>query len=341
MKQYKIGFVLGKFCPLHQGHMLLIQQAMDACDIVYIVVDNIMDDVIPVARRMQWVRQQYPSVVVLTQEHPLPQDPSETPFFWDIWRETLLQLLPQPVDAVFASEQYGARLAKELSAEFVMVDLDRKVVPVSATRIREDLLGQWQYLSPVVQRDWRKVICIFGPESTGKSTLTRQLAEYYHVPYVEEFAKQVIEAKHGDICYEDMETIVKGHHEAIEEALQQVTPLLFVDTDAIISKLWSNELFGKESPIVEEYIAKQHFDYYLLLDIDLPWVDDIHRYRPKERDAFFSNCEKQLIIRKIKYTVIRGTDNHRFVSARNCIDALITLMTSQINDRFRVTSCSL
>ena len=322
MKQYRIGFVLGKFCPLHKGHMLLIQQAMDACDRVYIVVDNIMDDVIPVERRMQWVKLQYPSAVVLTQEHPLPQDPSETPYFWDIWRETLLQLLPQPIDVVFASEQYGARLAKELSAEFVMVDLDRKVVPVSATRIREDLLGQWEYLSPVVQRDLRKVICVYGPESTGKSTLTRQLAEHYHVPYVEEFAKQVIDAKHGDICYEDMETIVKGHHEAIEEALQQVTPLLFVDTDAITSKLWSNELFGKESPTIEKYIAKQHFDYYLLLDVDLPWVNDIHRYRPNERDSFFHKCEEQLVKRKKDYTIIHGKNSQRLENAISCIEKL-------------------
>jgi len=325
MKQYNTGFVLGKFCPLHKGHMLLIEQALDACEIVYIVVDNIMDEVIPVARRIQWVRQQFPSAVVLTQEHPLPQSPSETPMFWDIWHKTLLRLLPQPVDVVFASEHYGARLAKELTAEFVMVDLDRKAVPVSATRIRENLLNEWCYLSPVVQSDLRKVICIYGPESTGKTTLTRQLADYYHVPYVEEFAKQVIDAKNGDICLEDMTTIVKGHHKAIEDALKQNTALLFVDTDAIISKLWSNELFGKEPSIIEEYIGRQHFDYYLLLDVDLPWVNDTHRYRPKERDLFFCKCERQLILRGKKYSVIRGADNQRFINAKKCIDSLMQL----------------
>lgn len=322
MKQYRTGFVLGKFCPLHRGHMLLIQHALDACETVYIVVDNIMDEVIPVQRHMQWVRQQYPSAVVLTQEHPLPQDPSETPRFWDIWRETLLSILPQPVDAVFASEPYGARLAKELSAEFVMVDQDRRAVPISATRIREAPLGQWQYLAPVVQHDIRKVICIYGPESTGKSTLTRQLAEYYKMPYVEEFAKQIIDSKNGDICYEDMETIVKGHHKAIEDALQQTTPFLFVDTDAIISKLWSNELFGKESPIIEAYIRKQHFDHYLLLDVDLPWVNDTHRYRPNEREDFFRKCEQQLITRKKDYTIIRGHHAQRLDNAIKCLEKI-------------------
>ena len=227
------------------------------------------------------------------------------------------------IDAVFASEQYGKRLAKELSAECVMVDPDRQAVPVSATRIREDLLGQWHYLAPVVQRDLRRVICVYGPESTGKSTLTRQLAEYYHVPYVEEYAKHIIDSKHGDICFEDMETIVKGHHEAIEEALQQNTPLLFVDTDAIISKLWSNELFGKESPLIEEFIDRQKFDHYLLLDVDLPWVNDIHRYRPNEREAFFRMCEEQLVERKKSYTIIRGVNGQRFENAKKTIEKLI------------------
>ena len=324
MKHYRTGFVLGKFCPLHRGHMLLIQRAIDECDTVYIVVDNIMDEVIPVSRRMQWVRQQYPTAVVLTQEHPLPQDPSETPHFWDIWRDTLLHLLPQPIDAVFASEQYGERLAKELSADIVMVDPERQAIPISATRIREDVLGQWTYLAPAVQRDLRKVICVYGPESTGKSTLTRQLADYYKMPYVEEYAKHIIDSKHGDICFEDMETIVKGHHQAIEDALRQNTPLLFVDTDAIISKLWSNELFGKESPLIEEYIARQRFDYYLLLDVDLPWVNDIHRYRPNERELFFRMCEEQLVKRKKNYAVIRGHNGQRFENAKQSIEKFLS-----------------
>ena len=324
MKHYKCSLVLGKFCPLHKGHMLLIQRALEASDMVEVVVDNIMDEVIPVRRRMQWVKQQFPTALVITQEHPLPQDPSETPFFWDIWRDTLLRILPHPVDAVFASERYGERLAKELSAEFVMVDLDRKSVPISATSIREDMIGQWQYLSPVVQQDMRKVICVYGPESTGKSTLTLQLAQHYHMPYVEEFAKKVIDEKNGDICYEDMETIVVGHHEAIVEALRQNTPLLFVDTDAITSKLWSNELFGKESPIIEEYIAKQRFDIYLLLDIDLPWVNDIHRYRPNERDVFFHQCEEQLAVHGRNFAVIRGKGKERLNNAIEYVDRLIS-----------------
>ena len=103
MRKYKTGFVLGKFCPLHKGHMLLIDTALSNVEQLYIVVDNIMDDVIAVSKRIQWVKKEYPTAIVLTQSHPLPQDPSETHEFWNIWRETLCALLTEKIDAVFAS----------------------------------------------------------------------------------------------------------------------------------------------------------------------------------------------------------------------------------------------
>lgn len=324
MKQFETGFVLGKFCPLHKGHMLLIDRAKESCQRLYIVVDNIMDDVISLNKRISWVKEEYPDAFVVTQPHPLPQDPSETPEFWNIWRETLLNILPEKINAVFASETYGERLAAELGATFIMVDNQRTIVPISASRIREDILCQWEFLAPSAQRSLQKTICIFGPESTGKSTLTHQLAEYFCAPYVDEYAVEVIREKEGNISFEDMETIVTGHHNKVIEALQKPSPLLFIDTDAIASKIWSNELFGKESPVIEEFISKQHFDYYLLLDVDLPWVDDLHRYRPNERQDFFNRCKQELDKRGKSYSIIRGSEDLRFENAKRCVQTQIT-----------------
>ncbi|MCR4603996.1 MAG: AAA family ATPase [Prevotella sp.] len=311
MKRYRTGFVLGKFCPLHKGHLLLIDTALKHVEQLYVVVDNIMDGVIAVSKRMQWVKKEYPQAIVLTQPHPLPQDPSETPAFWNIWGETLLALLPEPIDIVFASEAYGERLAKELNAEFFMVDAERRQVPVSATTIRTDIVRNWDYLSNAAKTDLMTTICVFGPESTGKSTLTRQLASFFGVPYVDEYAETVIRSKKGHLSFEDMELIVRGHHEHIQQAMHLLPPILFIDTDAIASKIWSHELFGKESPVIEDYIAQQHFTHYLLLDVDIPWEDDMHRYRPDNRGDFFLRCKQELAGRGRKYSVVTGTGEAR------------------------------
>lgn len=324
MKKYKTGFVLGKFCPLHKGHMLLIETALSNVEQLYIVVDNIMDDVIAVSKRIRWVKREYPEAIVLTQPHPLPQDPSETPEFWNIWRETLCALLPEKIDAVFASETYGNRLAKELNAEFIMVDCERQRVPISATSIRSDIVKNWQYLSDSAKVDLMTTICVFGPESTGKSTLTKQLAEYFKAPYVDEYAETVIRSKNGDITFGDMELIVRGHHENIQCVKSMLPPILFIDTDAIASKIWSNELFGKESLIIEEYIAKQDFTHYLLLDVDLPWQDDVHRYRPDNRKDFFTRCKRELDYRGKSYSVISGFGEERTQNAVTIVRRLLT-----------------
>ena len=335
MKNLKTGFVLGKFCPLHKGHQYLIDTARKWVERLYIVVDNIMDDVIPVSQRMKWVRQEYPDAVVLTQHAPLPQSPVETPLFWDIWRETLLSLLPEKIDVVFASETYGERLARELQADFVMVDSERLHIPISATSIRHSLITNWNFLADAAKADMMTTVCVFGPESTGKSTLTKRLAEHYGVPYVPEYAETVIRARrstasdasqrgNGDLSFDDMELIVQGHHELIQDTIvSKRPPLLFVDTDAITSKIWSNELFGKESPIIEDFIRRQHFSHYLLLDVDLPWKDDVHRYRPNKRKEFFDKCLHELMLRGLPFHVIRGFGEKRILNAISVVDEII------------------
>lgn len=324
MKKYKTGLVLGKFCPLHKGHMLLISTALSDVERLYIVVDNIMDDVIAVDKRIQWVKNEYPEAIVLTQPHSLPQDPSETPEFWNIWRETLFALLPEKIEAIFASENYGKRLANELNAEFIMVDCQRQQIPISATSIRNDIIRHWEYLSASAKADLVTTICVFGPESTGKSTLTKQLAAYFGVPYVDEYAETIIRSKNGDITVEDMVFIVRGHHEKIRQAMALLPPILFVDTDAIASKIWSNELFGKESPIIEEYIKRQDFTHYLLLDVDLPWQEDVHRYRPDNRKDFYARCKRELDSRDKSYSVISGHGQERTQNAIQIVKQLLS-----------------
>lgn len=309
------ALVLGKFLPLHKGHEYLIDYAIKNSDKLYIIVDNIYDEIIPLDTRMNWIKELYPNAIVLTQERSLPQNPNETNDFWEQWEYELKKILPENIDIVFASETYGEKLAQVLNAKFKMVDFERKKVNISATKIRNNVFENWEFISNVAKSYFVKKVCIFGPESTGKSTLTKKLAEYFNTTYVEEYARNVIEKKNGNIDYCDMLKIVNGHNNAIKNKLSNANKLLFVDTDAITSKIWSLKLFNKYPKEIEDIINKTNYDLYLLLDVDVPWIKDVVRYFPDNRKDFFDICKSELENYNKKYIIINGNFEERFQKA--------------------------
>jgi HTH-type transcriptional repressor of NAD biosynthesis genes len=183
-----VGMVLGKFYPPHRGHVYLCEFALpmwSACTSWW-ARSRARPSRAPCAT--PWCRSWSPGATVhhLTDENP--QDPSEHPDFWRIWRESLLRILPEPVDFVFASEPYGERLASELGARFVSVDPARAILPIRATAIRQDPLAAWEDLPRAVRPYFVKRVCLMGPESTGKTTLAASLARDLQTVWVPEYA---------------------------------------------------------------------------------------------------------------------------------------------------------
>src|SRR4051812_43153596 len=193
------GMLLGKFMPPHLGHVYLGEFASRHVDRLSIVVCSLAAEPIPGELRFRWMRELFPfdDVIHLTDE--LPQQPSEHPRFWDLWRAALLRVLPGRPDRVFASEDYGKRLAEELGGVFVPVDKARTAVPTSGTSVRNDPMASWDYLPRCVRPYFVKRVCVFGPESTGKSTLARRLADHFGTAWVPEYARTLLEAKGGQL----------------------------------------------------------------------------------------------------------------------------------------------
>lgn len=327
--QKRIGFVLGKFMPLHRGHEALLQFAQARCDQLYVVVDHIVDAWVDADQRCRWIKAVVPNAIVQHLPTPNPQDPAEHPQFWDIWRESLRALLGVQPDVVFASEHYGARLAAELGAEFVPFDIARAAVPVSATMIRNDLAAHWQLLSAPARRDYTFKVCVFGPESTGKSTLTQKLAAHYHTVGVREYARDVIE-RQGDITADDMVTIARGQQALIDAALDDANRVLFTDTDALSTTVWARWLYGAPDAGVQDIARAHPCDFYLLLSPDLPWVADAVRYLPGRGQEFFDDCEKVLRDEGRPYAVIGGQGNVRLDRAIAAVDHAMALFFARI-----------
>jgi HTH-type transcriptional repressor of NAD biosynthesis genes len=120
------GFVLGKFLPPHNGHVHLCETARRMCDELVIVVGSLASEPIPGEQRVAWMRELVPGATVLHLTEELPQLPHEHPEFWKLWRESLRALVGGRVDRVFSSDAYGLRLAAELGATWIPIDLDQR-----------------------------------------------------------------------------------------------------------------------------------------------------------------------------------------------------------------------
>ena len=325
MSLRKTGLVLGKFMPLHKGHELLLAFANHFVDTLYVVVDNLPDAPISGALRCQWIKESFPDVTVYYIPSPNPQHPDEHPDFWNIWKRSLLALLPEHPDYLFASDDYGLALAAVLGATFIPFDLQRQIVPVSGTAIREAPFDHWDTLSDCAKRFYLKRICIFGPESSGKTTLACLLADHYKTTWVPEYARLFIESHHA-IKKEDMLPIAQGQM-ALEKAIEPLANrLLFCDTDSLSTLLWSQWLFGEISEAIVNMASEKTYDLYLLMKPDLEWQDDPVRYFPGIRDEFFTDCVDILTRYHRKFVIVSGTGEARLHGAINHIDEFLSCL---------------
>lgn len=309
------GFLLGKFLPPHDGHVFLCDFGRAHCDELTILVCTLDRDPIPGALRFGWMRELFPDCRVLHLAEDVPQEPADHPEFWDIWRGIVQRYHPEPIDFVFASEDYGNRLAAEVGARFVPVDIPRDAVPVSGEAIRADPFANWRYIPPPVRPYFVKKICIFGPESTGKTTLARDLAARLDTVHVPEYGRIYTDAFGTDVGNDDLLAIARGHTAATAAAARQANRVLVMDTDPLLTAVWSDMLIGARDPWFESF--DDTADLYLLTGIDMDWEDDGTRYFPdgETRRRFHAVCKAELQRRGLAYVALEGGREERLARA--------------------------
>ncbi|MEO5376131.1 MAG: AAA family ATPase [Alphaproteobacteria bacterium] len=317
------GLIIGKFMPPHLGHRYLVDFARRCVERLTVLVGSLSSEPIPGALRLAWMQEMFPGVTVLHHTAENPQYPEEHPAFWDIWRDSIRALVPTGPDIVFASEDYGVTLAEVLGARFMPVDRERALVPVSATAIRQDPLAHWAYLPSCVRPHFVKRVCVYGPESTGKSTLTRDLAAHFGTVYVAEYGRTLLDANGGRCTADDIDMIAHGHRASEEAMARQANRVLFSDTDTITTVLWSEILVGDCPAWIRELAERRRHDLHLLLDVDVPWVADPQRFLPDDRAAQFTRWRAELDRRGLPYVVIRGSWDERFATARQAVERLL------------------
>ena len=298
--------------PPHLGHLYLVEFARQYTSDLTVVVGSLQSEPISGEQRYRWMRELFPEarVVHLTDENP--QLPHEHPDFWDIWRGSLQRISGRPVDLLFASEEYGQRLADELGAAFIPCNGQRSLIDISASRIRQNPWSHWDLIPPCVRAHYTRRISIFGGESCGKSTLTEQLARHFQTLWVPEFARNWLERRDGQVRLEDM-PIISRAQAASENALARLcNGWLFCDTDPLATELWSQELFA-QIPCLEGRAGP--YALTLVCAPDVPWVKDNVRYRPENRADFHHRCLELLQREERPYVVLQGSWEERWQTA--------------------------
>lgn len=318
-----IGMVLGKFLPPHKGHLYLAEFARNYVDTLYVVVGTLASEPIEGALRYQWMKQMLPNCEVLHLTDENPQDPSEHPDFWQIWQHSLATILPQKPDYVFASESYGYKLAEVLGAQFVPVDLARQNISISGTLVRENPMENWQYIPWPVRDYYLKRVCIFGPESCGKSTLAKDLAQLFKTTYVQEYARTYLELKNGELQQQDLPVIARGQGASEDALARRGKRVLFCDTDPLTTQIWSEFLYGQADDEVVQLAKTRHYDLTILCDVDVPWVEDEVRYLPNDRVNFLQACERKLIEHNRHYIKVSGDWQQRLELAAAAVKRLM------------------
>lgn len=317
------GLIVGKFMPLHKGHIYLIETAAAQVDELTILVCSIQSESISGALRYHWVRERFPHLRVVHVMDENPQKPEAHRFFWGIWKNTIERNCPDGVDKVFSSEHYGEELAKNLDAEYILVDLERKKVPISASAIRQDPWKYWEFIPAVVRPFYIKRVVLSGPESTGKTVLSQMLAAHFNTNFVEEYGRTYCEEIKSDLDPIDFGHIAGGQIIMEDEAAKNSNKILFCDTDLIITQVWAEIYFNHCPQWIVEASHQRKYDLFILLDVDVPWVDDGTRAFEKQRQWMWNRLREEFESRNLPYIMVKGDFNERFDQAVAAVEKLL------------------
>ncbi|WP_179315951.1 AAA family ATPase [Winogradskyella undariae] len=171
-------------------------------------------------------------------------------------------------------------------------------------------------------------IVLFGPESTGKTTISRQLAKYYNSIWVPEYAREYLQDKWNNerkTCEpKDLLPIAIGQIKLENELSKKTDSVLICDTDLLETKVYSEAYYqGSCDPILDKYAKNNIYDLYFLTYIDTPWEADDLRDKPDERERMFKAFEVALKSHNKPYVLLKGNEKERLQLAVKHIDQLI------------------
>lgn len=327
--------------PPTNGHLQLIQFAnLLATDETIVIVSTQpcepMGQQRVAALRAAIQRCGLANVTIKHLHKTIEQNPS-APGFWEMWRQLMLSFGVTPDDYIVASEPYGKRLAEIVGAQFYPYDIDRSINPAKATPIRNDPLTNFATILPEFQPHLRTTITIFGAESTGKTTLSRELAKQLGGHWLFEYARPYLENTVNEITPRSMRAIWHGQAALQQQANNLLNkPYVIQDTD-LFSTVgywqlpdWRSMVGDCPEDLVRDAKRLQS-DLYIITRSNIPFEQDPLRYGGDVREGSDNYWINLCIRHNLPYIILENSDlNARIKEATRAIKGCAGVKAQQI-----------
>ncbi|CAD5299386.1 MULTISPECIES: AAA family ATPase [unclassified Imperialibacter] len=309
------GLTLGKFAPLHKGHQLVIETALREVDHLIIMIYDTDVTTIPLQVRVKWIKCLYPNSTVI-ECWDGPEGYGSERSFEILQEEYILKMLNgRKISHFYSSEFYGEHVSEALGAIDRRIDEARIQIPISATQIRQNSHKNKEFISPIVYKDLITKVVFVGAMSTGKTTIAEALAEKYNTSFSPEYGREYWEAHQLNrrIPFEAFDEIAKKHIELEELNILEANNYLFVDTNALTTRMYSIDYHSKCSDFLENLALKNQkgYDLFFLCEDDIPYDDTWDRSGPQKREVFQKKVRADLLERKIPFIPLKGSLEQR------------------------------
>ena len=246
----------------------------------------------------------------------IEQDPS-APGFWEMWRRMMLEFGTTPEDIIVASERYGKRLADVTGSQFFPYDIDRVINPAKATPVRKDPLSHFGDIIPEFQPYLRTRVTVFGAESTGKTTLSRELARVLNATWLFEYARPYLEETVNEITPRSMSAIWQGQR-ALQEHANNISthPYIIQDTDLFSTvgywqfPHWQPTIGDCPQELIDD-ARRLKSDLYIVTQSNIPFEVDPLRYGGDTREGsdkyWIDLCEQY----NLPYVILEASDHKK------------------------------
>ena len=321
------AFVFGKFLPFHKGHEAMINFALSKCDFLSVLVCCSDKESVPDTFRKAWIENTFENrknIEIRTfnyLESELPNTSETAESVSKIWADIFKKQFPD-YSLLITSEEYGSFVAVFMNIQHIAFDIPKKLFPVSATAVRNDVFTNWEYLPDSVKPDLSVKIVILGTECTGKTTLTEKLAKYFNSSFVLEAGRDII-ANSNSFTFDDLHLVATEHANRIDKIILADNALVIIDTDIHTTKSYSRFTFEKELKISTNIYNSNKANLYLYLNNDVEYLQDGTRLSEVERNLLDLSHRQVLTDHNIDIIEIKGDWDKRFEKAVEEINKLI------------------